>query len=89
MNKLENLIDMARLNELLGKKEEKKKEYHTLVWVLAVIGAIAAVAAISYAVYRHLNPRYLDDFEDDFEDEFEDEESEEEEDDFFVDEEEK
>ena len=26
MNKLENLIDIARLNELLGKKEEEKKE---------------------------------------------------------------
>ena len=26
MNKLENLIDIARLNELLGKKEEEKEE---------------------------------------------------------------
>ena len=44
MNKLENLIDMARLNELLGKKEEEKKS-NTVLWVLAVIGAVAAVAA--------------------------------------------
>ena len=25
MNKLENLVEMAKLNELLGKKEEKKE----------------------------------------------------------------
>ena len=29
MNKLENLIDIARLNELLGKKEEEKKRSGT------------------------------------------------------------
>ncbi len=83
MNKLENLIDMARLNELLGKKEEEKKS-NTVLWVLAVIGAVAAIA---YAVYRYFTPKYLEDFEDDFEDEFEDEDEEtEDDDDFFVDE---
>ncbi|MDE6166863.1 MAG: hypothetical protein K2G28_00195 [Acetatifactor sp.] len=86
MNKLENLIDMARLNELLGKKEEEKK-CNTVLWVLAIIGAVAAVAAIAYAVYRYFTPKYLEDFEDDFEDEFEDEDEEaEDDDDFFVDE---
>lgn len=87
MNKLENLIEAAKLNEILGRKEEpKKKKCNAVVWVLAVIGAVAAVAAIAYAVYRYFSPDYLDDFEDDFEDEFEDEEGEDEEDDFFVDE---
>ncbi len=86
MNKLENLVEMARLNDLLGKKEkEEEKKCDTLVWVLAIIGVIAATAAIVYAVYRYFNPSYLDDFDDDFEDEFEDEEAEED-DDFFVDE---
>lgn len=86
MNKLENLIDMARLNELLGKKEEEKKS-NTVLWVLAAIGAVAAVAAIAYAVYRYFTPKYLEEFEDDFEDEFEDEDEEtEDDDDFFVDE---
>lgn len=86
MNKLENLIDMARLNELLGKKEEEKK-CNTVLWVLAIIGTVAAVAAIAYAVYRYFTPKYLEDFEDDFEDEFEDEDEEaEDDDDFFVDE---
>lgn len=84
MNKLENLIEVTKLNELLGKKEEKKK-CSPVVWVLAIIGAVAAVAAIAYAVYRYFTPSYLEDFEEEFEDEFEDEEAEDEED-FFVDE---
>lgn len=83
MNKLDNLIDMAKLNELLGKKEEKKK-CNVLLWVLAIIGAVAAIAAICYAVYRYFTPDYLEDFEDDFEDDFE--EDEEEDGDFFEDE---
>ena len=86
MNKLENLIDIVKANELLNRKEEEpKKKCNVVVCVLAVIGAIAAVAAIAYAVYRYMNPDYMDDFDDDFEDEFEDEDAEEE-DDFFVDE---
>ena len=85
MNKLENLIDIVKANELLNRKEEEpKKKCNVVVCVLAVIGAIAAVAAIAYAVYRYMNPDYMDDFDDDFEDEFEDEDAEEE--DFFVDE---
>ena len=63
---------MAKINELLGKKDEKKK-CNVLLWVLAIIGIVAAVAAIAYAVYRYLNPDYLEDFEDEFEDELEEE----------------
>ena len=85
MKKLEDLIDLVKVSDLLNKKEaETKKKCNVAVCVLAVIGIVAAVAAIAYAVYRYLNPDYLDDFEDDFEDEFEDDEEDEE--DFFVDE---
>lgn len=83
MNKLETLIDKTKLNELLGKKEEEKKKCNVLLWVLAVVGIIAVVAAICYAVYRYFTPDYLEDFEDDFEDNFEIEEDDE---DFFEDE---
>ena len=83
MNKLENLVELTKLNELLGKKEEEKK-CNVLLWILAIIGAVAAVAGIAYAVYRYFTPDYLEDFEDDFEDEFDD--LEDEDDDFFVDE---
>ena len=34
--------------------------------------AVAAVAAIAYAVYRFVSPDYLEDFEDDFDDDFDD-----------------
>lgn len=71
LSKLEEYIDMSRINELLGKKEEKKK-CNTVLWVFAVIGAVAAVAGIVYGIYRYLQPDYFEDFEDDFEDDFDD-----------------
>lgn len=71
MNRLEEMINMSKINELLGKKEVNKKN-NTVVWVLAILGAIVAVAAIAYAVYRYFTPDYLEDFEEDFEEEFDD-----------------
>ena len=71
MSKLENMMDVVKLNDLLGKKEEKKS-CNVLLWVLAIVGAVAAVAAIAYAVYRYFTPDYLEDFEDDFDDDFDD-----------------
>ncbi len=82
MNKLENIMEMAKLNELLGKKEEKK--CNVLLWVLAIVGIVAVIAGVAYMLYRHFSPDYLEDFEDDFEDDFLDEE--EDEDDFYEDE---
>lgn len=73
-----NLTELKKLSELLGYKKDEEKKGNTLVWILAIIGAIVAVAAIAYAVYRYFTPTYLEDFEDDFEDEFEDEDDEEE-----------
>ena len=77
MKKIDELIaSNAKLAELLGRKEEEpeKKCGRVIVWVLAIIGAIAAIAAIAYGVYRYLNPDYLDDFDfDDFdEDDYDD-----------------
>ena len=65
MNRVEELL--AALN----KKEEEKRQ-NTLLWGLAIIGAVAAIAGIAYAVYRFLAPNYLEDFEDDFDDDFDD-----------------
>ena len=83
MKKIDELIaSNAKLAELLGKKEAPEKKCgRVIVWVLAIIGAIAAVAAIAYGVYRYLNPDYLDDFDfDDFDDEDYDDDLEEEDD---------
>lgn len=63
MNRLEELL------ENLQKKEEDRPK-NTILWILAVIGAVTAVAGIAYAVYRYFTPDYMEDFEDDFDDDF-------------------
>lgn len=79
MNKMEDLINMTKLNELLNKKEAEEKKTSKVVWIFAIVGIVAAVAAAVYGVYRFFTPDYLEDFEDDFEDDYDD-------DDFFEDE---
>ena len=70
MNRIEELIAETKLNELLRKKEDEQK--NTVFWILAVIGAVAAVAAIAFAVYKLVVPDYLEDFDEDFDDELDD-----------------
>ncbi len=77
---LNNLLQNEKIEDLLAalKKKEDEKEKNTVLWVLAIIGAVAAVAGIAFAVYRFFAPDYLEDFEEDFDDDiadyFEDEE---------------
>ena len=40
--KLDELLTTARINELIRKKEIEDNKKNTVVWVLAIIGAIAA-----------------------------------------------
>lgn len=70
MNRMEEIVNSTKLNEFLHRKEEEDKKKNCILWVLAIIGAVAAVAGIAYAVYRFFTPDYLDDFEDDFDDRF-------------------
>ena len=70
MEKLSDLLEMAKVSDIIATKKEK--EDNKIVWALAIIGAIAAVAGIAYAVYRFVTPDYLEDFEDDFDDDFDD-----------------
>lgn len=72
MSKFEDIIAASKVSELLHKKD-KDKTKNTVLWVLAIVGVIAAVAGIAYAVYRFFTPDYLEDFEEDFEDDFDDE----------------
>jgi len=67
-------MNMNKLEELVAalKKKEDEKQKNTVLWVLAVIGAVAAVAGIAFAVYRFFTPDYLEDFEEDFDDDFDD-----------------
>ncbi len=78
-NKIEDLLNAAKINEFVHKKQLEEEKKSCIVWILAIIGAVAAVAAISYAVYKYFIPDYLEDFEDDFDEDYDD--------DFFDDEE--
>lgn len=76
MNRMEEMLNTIKTNEMLGellhiKKEEEKKR-NILMWVLIIIGAVIAVAGIAYAVYRFFTPDYLEDFDEDFDDDFDD-----------------
>ena len=72
-NRIEELLEMTRINELLEKKEaaNAKKPGNIVLWCLAVFGAIAAVATIAYLVFDYMMPEYEDDYDyddDDFDD---------------------
>ena len=71
MNKFEELIAATKLGELINKKEDEA-QCKKVLWALAIVGAIAAVAGIAFLVYRFFAPDYLEDFDEDFEDEFDD-----------------
>ena len=60
-------MNKAKISQLISKNKADEEKKSCILWVLAIIGAIA------YAVYRHMTPRYLDDFDGDFDyDEFDD-----------------
>ena len=67
-------MNMNKFAELVAalKKIEDEKQKNTVLWVLAIIGAVAAVAGIAFAVYHFFAPDYLEDFEEDFDDDFDD-----------------
>lgn len=67
-NKFEELLNAAKLNELIRKKELEDEKKSCIMWGLAILGAVALVGTIAYAVYKHFTPDYLEDFEDDFDD---------------------
>ena len=69
---MEELLAATKLNDLLHRKQEEKQK-NVLLWVLAVIGAVAVVAGIAYAVYRYFTPDYLDDLDEEFDEELADE----------------
>ena len=57
---------MSKINALLVK--DKKNDSNVLLWVLAIIGVVAAVAAICYALSRYFANKGMEDFEDEFDD---------------------
>lgn len=72
MNRIEEMISATRLSEILKKRDDDRLK-KTIVWVLAIVGVVAAVAGIAYAVYRFMTPDYLEEFDDELIDDLEDE----------------
>ncbi len=71
MTRLEELLATTKLNELVAKKDDEEKMKKAILWGLAIVGAVTAVAGIAYAVYRFFAMDYFDEFEDDdFDDDF-------------------
>ncbi len=72
MNKIEEMVSATRLSEILKKRDDDRLK-KTIIWVLAIVGVVAAVAGIAYAVYRFMTPDYLEEFDDELIDDLEDE----------------
>ena len=51
-NKVEELLNAAKINELIHKKELEEKNKNFVLVILAIIGAVAAVAGIAYEIGR-------------------------------------
>jgi len=72
--KIEELLSAAKIGEFLhtNKQPEPKKENNPYIVALVMVGAVALVAAVAYAVYYFFVPDRVVDFDDDFDEEYED-----------------
>ena len=75
MNKVDDFLTMTKLNDLLKKKGDDEKKATKIIWIFAILGIIAAIAATAYGIYRFFTPDYLEDFFFDDDDEEEEKES--------------
>ena len=68
MDKLEGILAEKTLKHMLSRDSDRDCK-RALLWALAIIGGIAAIAVIAYVVFRFATPDYLEDFDEDFDDE--------------------
>jgi len=73
------------VNKVTGRDAENKKS-NAWKWVIAIIGILAAIGGVAYALYRLTEQDCLEDFEEDFDSDFDDEFFEDEEDSLMVEE---
>ena len=50
LSRVEELMNTSRINELMHKREEDEKKRNCILWILAIIGAVAAVAGIAVSL---------------------------------------
>lgn len=78
MKKINDIITDSKLYDYFKPstvevvEAEEPKCKNKALKIFAIIGVIAAVAGIAYALYRYFKPDYLEDYEDDFEDDLDD-----------------
>ena len=53
LSKVEEIMNATKLNEFLHRKEEEEKKKNCILWILAIIGVVAAVAAIALGCSWH------------------------------------
>ena len=64
--KAKDVLANMKLREIADDRKTKKR-VNVVLTVFAIIGLVLAIAGIVYAVYKYLNPEYLDDYSEDFE----------------------
>ena len=52
LSRMEELMNTSRINELIHKREEDEKKRNCILWILAIIGAVAA-GPMPYTVSLH------------------------------------
>ncbi len=67
LRELGSRFDLDKLTDVLNERKSKKAT-NTLLFVLAIVGAVAVAAGIAFLIYRYLTPAYTDEFDEDFED---------------------
>ncbi len=45
--KLDDIVNSAKLNQILNRKSAEEERKNCILWVLAIIGVVASVAAIA------------------------------------------
>ena len=55
MNKVDDFLTMSKWNDLLKKKEDDEKKASKIIWIFAILGIVAAIAAAAYGMILKTN----------------------------------
>jgi len=69
-NKINDIINAVKVNELFHKNEEQEKKKNCIMWILAIVGIVTVIAAIAYAVYKFVTPDYYEDDDIDYDEDY-------------------
>ena len=69
-NRINDIINTVKVNELFHKKEQEEKKKNLVLMILSIIGIVTLIAGIAFAVYKFVKPDYYEDDDIDFDDDF-------------------